>query len=224
LLAALPELILYVIVLSCTLWLSVGVGTGANDKFLSLLFLPEAELPCGQSRAGTIDTVAERRGNDAVSPRPRRRNCQPARRPWPKRWPTGHASASSSRLAVVRPRIRDDRGAAADPNGKRPAPCRNQVRPSADQGRRMQNTPLISGDQGRDIAIIQCTPAMYRQAVKTLGSRALQGNSILLAGSIMPNGAVTREHLELARRRYPYVSLSTDTLGAPVTQPISHHV
>ena len=40
LLAALPELILYVIVVSCTLGLSVGVGTEANDKFLSLLFLP----------------------------------------------------------------------------------------------------------------------------------------------------------------------------------------
>jgi len=35
-----PELTLYVIVVTCTLWLSVSVGTGANYKFLSLLFLP----------------------------------------------------------------------------------------------------------------------------------------------------------------------------------------
>jgi two-component system sensor kinase FixL len=35
-----PELMWYVIVVTCTLWLSVSVGTGANYKFLSLLFLP----------------------------------------------------------------------------------------------------------------------------------------------------------------------------------------
>ena len=36
----LPELLLYLIVLGCTLWLSVSGGTGTNYKFLSLLFLP----------------------------------------------------------------------------------------------------------------------------------------------------------------------------------------
>jgi signal transduction histidine kinase len=40
LIEALPELILYVIVVTATLWLSVSLGTGANSKFLSLLFLP----------------------------------------------------------------------------------------------------------------------------------------------------------------------------------------
>jgi two-component system, LuxR family, sensor kinase FixL len=40
LLEALPELILYVIVVTATLWLSVSFGTAANSKFLSLLFLP----------------------------------------------------------------------------------------------------------------------------------------------------------------------------------------
>jgi len=35
-----PEVIVYAIVVSCTLWLSVSAGTGANYKFLSLLFLP----------------------------------------------------------------------------------------------------------------------------------------------------------------------------------------
>jgi two-component system, LuxR family, sensor kinase FixL len=40
LIEAFPELMLFVIVVSCTLWLSVSVGTGANYKFLSLLFLP----------------------------------------------------------------------------------------------------------------------------------------------------------------------------------------
>ena len=40
LLEALPELILYVIVVTATLWLSVSLGSAANSKFLSLLFLP----------------------------------------------------------------------------------------------------------------------------------------------------------------------------------------
>ena len=40
LIEAFPELMLYVIVVGCTLWLSVSAGTGANYKFLSLLFLP----------------------------------------------------------------------------------------------------------------------------------------------------------------------------------------
>ena len=40
LIEALPALILYAIVVMSTLWLSVSVGTGANYKFLSLLFLP----------------------------------------------------------------------------------------------------------------------------------------------------------------------------------------
>ena len=40
LIEALPELILYVMVVTATLWLSVSLGTGANSKFLSLLFLP----------------------------------------------------------------------------------------------------------------------------------------------------------------------------------------
>jgi signal transduction histidine kinase len=39
LIEAFPELMLYVIVIGCTLWLSVSVGTG-DYKFLSLLFLP----------------------------------------------------------------------------------------------------------------------------------------------------------------------------------------
>ena len=36
----LPELILFGTAVGGTLWLSLGVGGGANDKFLSLLFLP----------------------------------------------------------------------------------------------------------------------------------------------------------------------------------------
>ena len=35
-----PELTLYTIAIACTLWLSVRVGIGGNDKFVSLLFLP----------------------------------------------------------------------------------------------------------------------------------------------------------------------------------------
>jgi integral membrane sensor domain MASE1 len=58
LLKILPELVLYLIVLAFTLWLSVSGSTGTNYKFLSLLFVPVVAAALRYGVDGSCAAVA----------------------------------------------------------------------------------------------------------------------------------------------------------------------